>query len=134
MNDVTQTSGMDLYVRYWDVNVSQVNSRYYGSIFVGLVTHKDLSKHFGEITKDLSSSKWYHMSNFNPKYLNEVSKLRAVNSVHSLVDIGTWSLHSALDSMKTGEIAFNGGWRKLWNLRIPFFTIALNVEKTISLF
>ena len=25
LNDVTQTSGMDLYVRYWDMNASQVS-------------------------------------------------------------------------------------------------------------
>ena len=30
LNDVTQTSEMDLYVRYWDVNASQVKSRYFG--------------------------------------------------------------------------------------------------------
>ena len=108
LNDVTQTSEMDLYVRYWDVNASQVMYRYYGSSFLGHAMHKDLLKHFGEITKDLSSSKLYHMSmdgpNVNLKFLKELSKLREGDSVHSLDDIGTCSLHSVHGSMKTGEI------------------------------
>ena len=77
LNDVTQTSEMDLYVRYWDVNASQVKSRYYGSSFLGHDTHKDLLKHFGEITKDLSPSKLCHISmdgpNVNLKFLKEFS-------------------------------------------------------------
>ena len=63
LNDVTQTSEMDLYVRYWDVNARQVESRYCGSdSFLGHATHKDLLKHLGEIAKDLSPSKLYHIS------------------------------------------------------------------------
>ena len=51
-----------------------------------LATHKDLLKHFGEITKDLSpSTKLYHISiydamdgpDINLKFLKEFSKLRA---------------------------------------------------------
>ena len=100
---------MDLYVRFWDVNASQVKSRYYGSSFLGHATHKDLLKHFGEITKDLSPPKLYHISmdgpNVSLKFLKEFPKLRAGDSVHSLADIGICSLHSSHGSMKTGKIA-----------------------------
>ena len=117
LNDVTQTSEMDLYVRYWDMNASQVKSRYYGSSFLGHATHKGLLKHFGEITKNLSPSKLYHISmdgpNVNLKSLKEFSKLRAGDSVHSLADIGTCSLHSLHGSIKTGEIASKWGLKKI---------------------
>ena len=117
LNDVTQTSEIDLYVRYWDMNASQVKSRYYGSSFLGHATHKDLLKHFGEITKNLSPSKLYHISmdgpNVNLKSLKEFSKLRAGDSVHSLADISTCSLHSVHGSMKTGEITSKWGLKKI---------------------
>ena len=47
LNDVTQTSEIDLYVRYWDVNASQGKSRYYGLSFLSHATHKVLLKQFG---------------------------------------------------------------------------------------
>ena len=88
--DVTQTFEMDLYVRYWDVNASEVKSRYYDSSFLGYATHKDLLGYFGEITKDLSQYKLCHIPmndpDFNVKFLKEFSKLRAGDSVHSLTD------------------------------------------------
>ena len=87
----------------------QVKSQYYGSSFLGHAIHKNLLKHFGEITKDFSPSKLYHISmdglNVNLKFLREFSKPRVGDSVHSLADIGTCSLHSVHGSMKTGEIA-----------------------------
>ena len=90
LNDVTQTFEMDLYVRYWDVNASEVKSRYYDSSFLGYATHKDLLGYFGEITKDLSQYKLCHIPmndpDFNVKFLKEFSKLRAGDSVHSLAD------------------------------------------------
>ena len=87
----------------------QVTSRYYGSSFLAHATHKDLLKHFGEITKDRSPSKLYHISmdgpNVNLQFLKEFSKLRAGDSVHSVADIGTCSFHSLHGSIKTEEIA-----------------------------
>ena len=68
--------------------------------------HKDLFKHFGEITKDLSPSKSYHTSMYGPnvnlKFLKEFPKLRAGDSVNFLADIGTSRSHLVQD---TGEIA-----------------------------
>ena len=53
----------------------QVKSPYYGSSFLGHAMHKDLLKHFSEITKDLSPSKLYHVSvdgpDVNLKFLKE---------------------------------------------------------------
>ena len=132
---------MDLYVRYWDMNTSQVKSRYYALSFLGHATHKDLLKHFGEITKDLSPSKLYHISldgpNVNLKLLKKCSKLRAGHSVHSLADIGTCSLHSVHGNMKAGEIAPKWGLKKiiqLYCLCIQFCMIVLQLDKTMPLF
>ena len=44
-------------------------------------------------------------SNINLKFLKEFSNLRAGDSVHSLADIGTCSLHSVHGSLKSKEFA-----------------------------
>ena len=51
--------------------------------------------------------------NVNLKFLKEFSKLRTGDSVHSLADIGTCSLHSVHGNMKTGEIASKWGLKKI---------------------
>ena len=51
--------------------------------------------------------------NVNLKFLKKFSKLRACDSVHSLADIGTFSLHSVHGRMKTGEIASKWGLKKV---------------------
>ena len=69
----------------------QVKPQYYGSRFLGHATHKDLFKHFNEITKYLSPSKLYQISMDGPgvnlKFLNEFSKLRAGDPVYSLAHV-----------------------------------------------
>ena len=40
LNEATQTSEMDLYIRFWDVNLNKVNVRYFGSTFLGHGTHQ----------------------------------------------------------------------------------------------
>ena len=45
--------------------------------------------------------------------LKEFSKLRADDSVHSLADIGTCSLHSVHGSTKTEEFASKWGLKKI---------------------
>ena len=42
LNEATQTSEMDLYIRFWDVNLNKDNVRYFGSTFLGHGTHEDL--------------------------------------------------------------------------------------------
>ena len=85
-------------------------------VFLGMLC-KGSFKNFSEITKDLWPSKLYHISmdgpNVDLKFLKEFSKLRAGDSVHSLVDIGTCSLHSVHGSMKTGEIASKWELKKI---------------------
>ena len=93
LNDVTQTSEMDLIVRYWDVNRSQVKSRYLGSSFLGHATHIDLLRHFNKVTEELSFSKLYQISmdgpNVNLKFYKEFVTSKESDAVHSLINIGS---------------------------------------------
>ena len=59
LNEATQTSEMDLYVRFWDVNKNKFNVRYHGSSFLGHGAHQNLLSHFNDITKDLDHSHLY---------------------------------------------------------------------------
>ena len=43
LHEATQTSEMDLYIRFWDVNLNKDNVRYFGSTFLGHGTHEDLA-------------------------------------------------------------------------------------------
>ena len=58
LNEATQTSEGDLYVKFWDVNENKVNVRYFGSSFLGHGTHQNLLSHFSDITKDLICIKY----------------------------------------------------------------------------
>ena len=61
LTDVTQTTEMDLHVRYWDPIENRVKVRYYDSIFLGHGTHTDLLNHSKSITNDLPSNKVYEV-------------------------------------------------------------------------
>ena len=56
LNEATQISEMDLYIRFWDVNLNKVNVCYFGSTFLGHGTHQDLLIHFQEVTKETNYS------------------------------------------------------------------------------
>ena len=77
LNGATQTSEMDLYVRFWNVSENKVNIRYYRSSFLGHGTHQNLLSHFNYITKDLDHSHLHQISmdspNANIKFHQEFS-------------------------------------------------------------
>ena len=66
LNEATQTSKMDLYVRFWDVSENKVNVHYYGSSFHGHGTHQNVLSHFNDITKDLNHNHLYQISMDDP--------------------------------------------------------------------
>ena len=74
--------------------------------------HQNLLKHFHEVTKELDHSKLYQISmdgpSVNLKVYNEIVQDRQENMVHSLIDIGSCSLHIVHGSFKTG--AEKTGW------------------------
>ena len=112
MNEVTETCEMDVYVRFCNVTELKVNVRFIGSTFVGHGTHQNLLEHFHEVTKELDHWKLYQISmngpSVNLKSYNEIVQDRQENIVHSLIDIGSCSLHIGHGSFKTG--AEKTGW------------------------
>ena len=97
---------MDLYLRYWDVNDNHVKVRYYGSSFLGHATHQDLLVHFTDVVKELVSM---DVPNVNLKFYDEfTTKLNEIVN-HSLVNIGTCSLHVVHGSFKNGETSTQWG-------------------------
>ena len=61
LNDSTQTSEMDLYVRYWDDLDKLVKVRYYRSSFLGYCKANNLLEHFNELTTKLKSENLYQI-------------------------------------------------------------------------
>ena len=112
LNQVTQTCEMDVYVWFWNVTKLKVNVRFIGSTFFSHGTHQNLLKHFHEVTKELDHLKLYQISMYGPsvnlKFYNEIVQDTQENMVHSLIDIGSCSLHIVHGSFKTD--AEKTGW------------------------
>ena len=119
LNEVTQTSEMDLYIRFWDVNRNRVNVRYFGSSSLGHTTHKDLLTHFNDIVKGLEPPKLYQISmdgpNVNLKFHDEFTSSLTETVLHSLINIGSCSLHIVHGSLKTGEAVTEWKLKKVLN-------------------
>ena len=107
LNEVTQTCEMDLYARFWEPSSNRVETRYFGSSFLGHSTHQDLYTHFVDLTKDLNSTKLYQISmdgpNVNVKFYKEYVSHLNEECHHQLLDIGSCSLHIIHGSLCTGE-------------------------------
>ena len=117
LNDATQTTEMDLHVRFWDSAENKVKVRYYDSTFLGHATHTDILDHFKSITDTIPSEKLYQISmdgpNVNLKFYKEFSALYKENNFHSLVNIGTCSLHTVHGSFRSGVAATGWGIKKV---------------------
>ena len=91
-----------LHVHYWDRIENRVKVRYYDCTFLGYGTHLDLLSHFKSITNGLPSSKVYQVSvdgpSVNLKFYKEFSRLYKEENCHCLIDIGTCSLDTVLNS------------------------------------
>ena len=103
---------MDLYVRFWNGDSDQVQSRYFGSSFLGHTRHLDLLTHFRDLTKDLNPSKLFEISvdgpNTNLKFFNEYSNKFAETTLPSLINIATCNIHIVYGCLQTGESL--SGW------------------------
>ena len=62
LNDFTQTSEMDLLVRFFDNSTNTVIIRFCYSRFLGHATHQDLHKQFNNISNELDSNKLFQIS------------------------------------------------------------------------
>ena len=105
LNKVTHECEMVIMVRYWDDDDDQVKVRYLGSTLFGHATAVDLSYKFVALSKDRDPKRLYQISMDGPrvniKFLKDIQKKRE-DLFHSLIDIGTCSLHSVNGSVKVG--------------------------------
>ena len=135
LNDATQTTEMDLYVRYWDSSENRAKVRYYDLTFLCHGTHIDLLNHFKSITDTLPSSKLYQISmdepNVNLKFYKDFSALHKENNLHSLINIGTCSLHTVHGSFQLEFKKLVGALKKHLEVPILYSTAALLVVKIL---
>ena len=107
---------MDLYVRYWDKTENVVKVRYYGSSFLGHGRHNDILNHFTRLTRSLKSEALYQFSMNGPtvnlKFFKEFAANFKDGNFHSLVDIGSYSLHVVHGAFKTGAEKLEWGLKK----------------------
>ena len=137
LNDVTQTSEMDVYLRYWDVNDNHVKVCYYGSSFLGHATHQDLLAHFTDVVKELEQPKLYQVSmdgpNVNLKFYDEFTTKLSEIVNHSSVNIETCSLHVVHGSFKNGETSTQWGLKKVLKAAYYILHDSQQEEMTIIL-
>ena len=106
LNKVTQSSEMDIMVRYWDVRAKRMEVRYWYSMFLGHTTHLDLLNRFFEGLEGLDATKLLQVSmdgpNTNLLFLKKLKKERIDNKLNGIIDIGSCSLHMVHGAYKTG--------------------------------
>ena len=78
LNDVTQSSQMDVLVRFWDNSSNNVKVRFWDSSFLGHARHSDLLEHFNKSICTLNLSKMLQVSmdgpSVNIKFTEALSK------------------------------------------------------------
>ena len=112
LNLKTQSSEMDLLVRYFDEIELKVKTRYLDSQFLGHGTSTDLKRNFDDAVKELDPNKLIQVGmdgpNVNLKLLQMIQDERSANEQHQLIDIGSCGLHTIHNAFKNG--AENTDW------------------------
>ena len=108
---------MEIFIRFWDVNMQRVHVRYWDSHFLGHTTHQDLLKALEDALKDIDSSKIIQVSmdgpNTNLKFLEEYKKRRETEELKDIIDIGTCILHTVHGSFEKVVERSNWEMKKL---------------------
>ena len=82
----------------WDDDIDRLKVQYLGSSFFGYAKSIDFVEEFGQITSALDPLKLYQISKdglrVNLKSMSQIVKKRMENLFHSLINIGTCSLHT----------------------------------------
>ena len=114
LNRISQTSQMDILLRYWDNIAKMVKVRFWNSSYLGHATHKDLLEGFNSSVSDLDLSKMIQLlmgrPNVNWKFARTLSKDRTENGLSDLIDIGSCPLYVINGAFQTGSMASS------WNL------------------
>ena len=106
LNKATQTSEMDLMVRYFDRCDFRVHTRYVTSEFLGHARHTDLYKSFIASSDEMDERKLLQVSMDGPSvnhlFLKVLNEERNAKDLPKLIDIGTCGLHTVHGGFKTG--------------------------------
>ena len=125
LNKVSQKQQMDIKIRYWSLESNKVETRYFGSAFLGHTRAVDLLQAFKTQLSDLNLKNLMQISmdgpNVNFKFLKDL-KLEMEedkNNVHKLFDLGSCGLHTNHNALKTGFK--NVGWQIINYLRSSYY-------------
>lgn len=107
LNKISQKTQMDLIIRYWPENCSEVQVRYLNSVFLGHSTAQDLFESFIAGSSDLDLLNLLQISidgpNVNLKFLRYIQDQVKESKGHNLIDIGTCSLHVIHNAFQRGN-------------------------------
>ena len=109
LNSVTQSSQMDILVRFWDNTTNTAKIRFWKTTYLGHATHKDLHDGFTKATADLDISKVVQLSmdgpNVNWKFAECLFRDRNEIGLSDLINFGSCSLHIVNGAFQTGATA-----------------------------
>ena len=106
LNKVTQTSQMDINLRYWDVDAMRVEEIYWHSSFLGKTGADDLIKHFTDALEKLDLSRMIQVGMDGPttnwSFMKKLNAAREKDELPGLIDIGSCNLHIIHGAFKIG--------------------------------
>lgn len=124
LNKVTQKGQMDLTIRFWNEENSEVSTRYLGSVFLGHSTAVDLLNGFLSGLDQLDINKLLQVSldgpNVNKKFIQDLKSFLAEEPGRPIIlNIGSCGLHTLHNSFKAGIKA--AGWDLVEFLRAVYY-------------
>ena len=115
LNKVLQEEQMDLLLRFWDVELNRVVTRYYDSVFLGHTRAEDLLGKFKSGLSKLNARNMLQISMDGPstnwKFLDLLVQDREESepNIPSLINVGSCGLHIVHGAFKYG--ATKAGWK-----------------------
>ncbi|XP_035998777.1 uncharacterized protein LOC118564524 [Fundulus heteroclitus] len=109
-NQSTKNKQLDVHVRFWEAGF--VQSRFFGSQFMGHSKAQDLLHHFKNCVRQLDMKNLLSIGmdgpNVNLKFLNDFQQEHAeVHGGRQLINVGSCGLHTLHNSLKTGFSIWN---------------------------
>ena len=112
LNKVTQTSQIDLVVRFWNTTKNQVSVQYWDSKFLGHTRADDILVKFNSSMSNVGPNKMIHVSMDGPspnwKFIESLKRYRLENEQSQVIELGSGGLHIIHGAYKTG--AESTGW------------------------
>ena len=97
---------MDLTTKFWDINKSEVMTRYVCPRFMGHATADVLKDQFLDAMEGLDVDRCEQIAmdgpNVNKSFFNKMQDYRRSHELKELTDIGTCNLHNVHLAFKTG--------------------------------